>query len=721
MSMKNTLLLSSALCWLIAAPSALAQSAPRSSEDQTIVVTGRAPERDLDFAPAIGSRLGLSNRETPAIVDVLTQNDFQTQGLNNAIDALNAAPGVFAGNDPGAIGLGSLRGFTRGTNFQYDGVRTSTPGSEFRNWDSWSFDRVEVLKGPASVLSGDGALVGTINFVPKQPRLGETGVDVLASYGSHDTWRLAGGFNAPLGEAAAARIDAVASQSDGWIDGANSQTLAVTAAWLWKPTERLSVRLSADHFEDEFSTAYYGTPLVPRAFARRPSDFATTASGLVFDEALRETNFEANDGIVESDSTWLRARVDYKVSEAWSFRNDLSYYDGDRNWQGSDVYTFNSATSLIDRSSTIITHGQEVLFDRATFSYDGELGGRRNRFTVGAEATLTGFDSKRRFGTTTSVDAFNPDRGLFPTADTPAVFGTRQQVRADVDTIAIFAEDAFNVTPDLILVGGARYDQIELDRSILNVTSGALTTYANTYEPFSWRLGAVYSVRPSTQLFAQYSSAVVPVSGLLFISAANSRFDLTTGENIEAGVKTDLFGERVQLTASIYHIRQDDIITRDPSNPNVSIQGGSQTSTGFETSVSAALTDTLQLDIGAAFLNAEFDELLEAGGANRSGNVPTNTPEQLVDFALTWSPTSVPLSFFGAVRYNGEFFMDNANTVRIAPATLFDAGVTWRTGVADISFRGRNLTDELHAGTGFGNQVELGAPRSVELTVTRSF
>lgn len=719
----RTSLLAIAAC-LIATP-ALAEEGDNRSENRndrdTIIVTGRAPEADLDFAPAIGSRLGLTNRETPAIVDVLTQNDFQVQGLNNAIDALNAAPGVFAGNDPGAIGLGSLRGFTRGTNFQYDGVRTSTPGSEFRNWDSWSFERVEVLKGPASVLAGDGALVGTINFVPKQPRLGETSADVLGSFGSYDTWRLAGGLNVPLGETSAARIDAVASQSDGWVNGAGSKTFAITGAYLWQPTDRFSIRLSVDHFEDEFTTAYYGTPLVPRAIARQPNNFATTASGLVFDEALRKVNYEVNDGIVESDSTWLRARIDYDVSDSWSFRNDFSYFTGDRNWQGSDVYTFNTTTNLVDRSSTIITHDQDVVFDRATLAYDGNIGGLRNRFTIGGELSLTGFDSKRRFGNTTSVDPYNPVRGLFPTTDTPAVFGTRQQVRADVDTISVFAEDALNVTSDLILVGGVRYDRIKLDRSIFNVTSGATTAYANTYEPFSWRLGAVYSVRPSTQLFVQYSSAVVPVSGLLFISAANSAFDLTKGKSVEAGVKTDLFGDRVQLTMSVYHIRQDNILTRDPNNVNVTIQGGSQTSTGFETSISAALTDTLQLSLGAAILDAKFDKLIEAGGANRSGNRPTNTPEQLADLTLAWSPKSVPLSIFGAVRYNGKFFMDNANTVRIAPVTLFDAGVTWRAGFANISLRGRNLTDRLYGGTGFGNQVELGAPRSVELSISRRF
>lgn len=720
--MKNTLLLSSALCWLIAAPSALAQSASRSSADETIVVTGqRAPQRDLDFETDAGSRTGLTNRETPAIVDVLTQADFQNQGLSSAIDALNAAPGVFAGNDPGAIGLGSLRGFTRGTNFQYDGVRTSTPGSEFRNWDSWSFERIEVLKGPASVLSGDGALVGTINFVPKQPRLGQSGAEALVSYGSFDTWRLAGGVNAPLGETAAARFDIVGSQSSGWITDNDSITFAATGAVLWKPTNDLTLRFSVDHFEDEFAAAYYGVPLVPRAFARDPSDVATGPGGLVFDNAMREVNYDVNDGVVDSNSTWLRARVDYTLSGAWSLRNDFSYFDGDRSWTSSDVYSFNAGTGLVDRTTTLITHGQGVVFDRATLSYDGPLAGRRNRFTIGAEAMLTGFDSKRRFGATTSVDPLNPARGVFPTTDTPADFGTRQQVRADVDNYAVFAEDAYNVTPDLILVGSVRLDQIELSRSITNVTSGAVTPYANTYEPFNWRIGAVYSVLPQTQLFAQYSSAALPVSGFLFISAANSRFDLTTGESFEAGVKSDIWGDRVQVTASVFHIRQEDILTRDPANPAVSIQGGSQVSTGIEASISASLTDELQLDLGAAFLHAEFDELLEAGGANRSGNLPSNTPEQLVDLTATWSPAGTPFSVFGAVRYTDEFFTDNANTIRVAPVTLIDAGVTWRTPFADISVRGRNLTDEVYANLGFGSQIELGAPRSVELTLTRSF
>lgn len=701
-----------------AAQSAFAQD---NSKADTVVITGQAEGRDLNQKVETGSQLGLSNREIPAIVDVLTQTDLQLQGLDSAIDALNGAPGVFAGNNPGAIGLGSMRGFTRGTNFQFDSVRTSTPGSEFRNWDSWTFERIEVLKGPGSVVAGDGALVGTVNFVPRRPVLGKQTIDLLGSYGSFNTARLAAGVNAPLGDAAAARIDVVGSQTDGWIDDTDSSTFAANGSLLFKPSDQMSLVLSIDHFEDDFNTAYYGTPLVPRAFARNPTDVATGPGDLVLDAAMSEVNFEVNDGNVSSDSTWYRARFDYALSDGWKFRNDLSYFDGFRNWVGADTYAFNTGTNLIDRFTSRITHDQQVLFDRAQLSYDGPLFGNRNRFTIGAEAMITDFATLRRFGSATSVDPFNPVRGTFPTPDTPANFGTRQQVEANIDNYAIFVEDAYNLTADLLLVGGLRFDQIELSRSIENVTTSAVTAYGNTYEPTNWRIGAVYNLQPETQLFAQYSSAVVPVSGFLFISAANSAFSLTTGESYEAGVKSSAFGDKLQFTASAYHIRQEDILTRDPTNPNITIQGGSQTSTGVEASVIASLTEELSLELGAAVLNAEFDELIEAGGADRSGNVPTNTPEQLADLVLTWSPKALPLTVFGAVRYTGEFYTTNSNLYRASDATLLDAGVTWRAGFADISVRGRNLTDELYADLGFTDNVMIGQPRSVEVSIRRSF
>src|SRR5690606_23692556 len=105
----------------------------------------------------VAGRLGLSNRETPAIVDVLTQEELQNQGVRNVIEAMNAAPGLASGTLPGSMGSASMRGFHRAINYLYDGVRMANSDVGVRNWDAWAFERIEVIKGPASVTSGEGA------------------------------------------------------------------------------------------------------------------------------------------------------------------------------------------------------------------------------------------------------------------------------------------------------------------------------------------------------------------------------------------------------------------------------------------------------------------------------------------------------------------------------------------------------------------------------------
>ncbi len=190
----KTSLIAVAAC--LAASPAIAQEAGKPAAKEQIVVTG-----ELEAEAEAAGRLGLTNRETPAIVDILTQDDLQGQGVRNAIEALNAAPGVASGTLPGSMGSVSMRGFHRAVNYLYDGVRMANSDVGVRNWDAWAFERIEVIKGPASVTSGEGALAGAINFVPRKPQLGETSGEMLASYGSFDTVRLAGDVNAPLGEA----------------------------------------------------------------------------------------------------------------------------------------------------------------------------------------------------------------------------------------------------------------------------------------------------------------------------------------------------------------------------------------------------------------------------------------------------------------------------------------------------------------------------------------
>ncbi|MDC4750704.1 TonB-dependent receptor, partial [Acinetobacter baumannii] len=201
---------------------------------------------------------------------------------------------------------------------------------------------------------------------------------------------------------------------------------------------------------------------------------------------------------------------------------------------------------------------------------------------------------------------------------------------------AVFAEDAFNITPDWLIVGGARYERLDVERTVNNVLTDSEQQFNPSFHPFSWRLGTVYNLNPNTQIYGQYSTAVTPVSSLLIISTANGNFDLSKGKSAELGFKSSILDGKLDMIGSIYWIELNDILTRDPNNINLTVQGGRQVSKGAEFTASAAITSQLKANLGLSWVDAEYKELIEAGGANRSGNQPVNVPEKVANASLSY-------------------------------------------------------------------------------------
>lgn len=672
---------------------------------------------------AAASRLGLAREELPLTLDVLSQDDIAAQGLRNAVEIIDAIPGAMAGNLPGQPGVASMRGFSAGAvSYLIDGVRLTSSGFAARNWDSFNFERVEVLKGPASVLYGEGVLAGAINFVPKRPSLDGRSADLLLSYGRWNSARVGIGGNTPLGERTAARGDLSWSRSDGYVDDTGSQTLAFTGGLLYRPDERLELSVSLDYYHDDFDTAYFGAPLLPASVARDPTGLVRNPYGLVVDRSLRERNYNVRDGRMDATSYWLRTRLDYRLGDAWTLTNELSYYDARRRWDNTEDFTYNAATGLLDRTTAKIHHDQSVWNERLTLAYDGDLGGRRHRFAAGVEYSDTNFFNLRRFGFGSPVDPFAPDRGSFP-ADTAANFTDgRSDFTTGVRVAALFAESAFNLTPRWLLVTGARQERISLDRRGVDLDSGDRLRFDRDFEPTSWRVGTVYEVRANTQLYAQYSNAVLPVSTFLTVNARNAQFDLSQGEAAELGLRTSLFDGRARLTAAAYRIVQDDILTRDPLNPSLTVQGGRQSSRGVELTLSAQATQRLRVDASLAALDARFDRLAESGRDLR-GNRPSNVPERTASVNAWYRFDAAPVTLGVGVRHVGDFYTDNANRFRVRSHEVADASIAYDAPSGRYTLRVRNLFDAFYADwSGYSpTQVYLGAPRSVELTYTRSF
>ncbi|WP_375285553.1 TonB-dependent receptor [Sphingomonas sp.] len=690
--------------------------------DDDIVVTGTLPDTQLDTESEVGSRSGLSNREIPATLTVIDQAALLERGARTTVDALNAVPGVVSASLPSIPGVTSIRGFTGDAVSQlFDGVRQPF----MRVFDSWSFERVEVLKGPASILYGEGALAGAINFVPKRPVIGKQFGSGLASYGSFDTLRLAGDVNQPLGERASVRGYASYSRSSGYVDDTDSELFAGTLAVKGELTHGLVADLAVDVTTDDASSAYWGTPLVPREVARDPTDLVRSPNGYVIDRSLRRTNYEFENSSTRSRTVWARSNIAWQISENVRLVNQLDFYDAIRRWRDSERYSYIPESGMLRRDITRIDHDNDIVTERFFASVDTSILGLRSRSTIGVEYSDFNFENPRSFGTAAPAALRDPVRGLFPDLSAIENFagaGNRTVFRTGIVTKAVFAEEALNLTPDLLLVGGLRFDDIELKRRVTDLNANTNQTFGQDYHPFSWRAGVVYGVAEGVELYGQYNRASLSIASLALIGLADTRFRLSTGETAEGGVKATLFDRRLTLTAAGYWIRQNNIVTRDPNNAAISIQGGRQSSRGGEGSASLAIADALRIDAGYAYTDARYDVLREAGG-NRAGNRPPFVSDHVGNLFAIWRRPGDGPSISAGLRAASSYFTDTANTIRVRGYAVADASVGYRLGGFDLDLRVRNLTDSFYATWRGGSvtQLMIAPPRSVDLTLTGRF
>ncbi len=718
---------------------ATASAIPAMAEDRgdpNLIVTGAREVPRLDRTSGTGSRLGLTVMETPATVETLDQTEIQFRGLRTAREAYAEVAGAIAGNVPGNPAVVMMRGFAGSAiSILQDGVRVSTSTVVQRDTNSWHFDRVEVIKGPASVLYGEGALGGVINKVTRKPSFDGDRLDMLLSYGSFDTVMAAGGVNYRLSDTVAVRADASRLRSDSLYDVKNNATRSsgLTGSLLFQPSAYLSILIAVDHYNDRYDSSYQGVPLIPRAFARDASDAVRSTGGLVIDKALRRINYNPRGSYSGANETTLRSRIDWRLGGGWSIGTDLSWYDADRAFLLNDTQTFAAPTAAFPNGSFRRTyqrfyHDHRFWNVRSALANESVIAGLRNRFTLGAEYNHTDFASLRQSAPASRLQAVDPYAPVVGDAPMQNAAYTTGNVNFDstLRSFAVFAEDALNLTPRWLLVGGVRYDGIDLSRTVtdFNVTPNRIQTANPTYHPVSWRIGSTYAVTPDFTLYGQYTTAAVPVSSMLLQSIVNSAFRLTRGSSYEGGFKLSTWGKRLTVTGAAYHIAQNDILTRDPIDPSLTVQGGRQSSRGVELSIDAAASAHLTLGGAFSYVKARYDELIEAGNIDRSGNRPINVPSTTASGHLAYSIPGLPVTASGFVRHVSGFYTDTANSIVVRGRTTIDAAVAWAvTKAATMTLRGRNLTNAVYGEySGYPTtNVYVGAPRSVEVSLSAHF
>ena len=665
---------------------------------------------DLKTATSAGSRLNLNSLETPASVESLTGAQIHARGDRSVQSAVTRTTGISYTGSPGNGGAAySARGFVgEGSVMQlYDGIRMySGAGTVTFPVDDWSVERIDVLRGPASVLYGEGATGAVINVIPKKPFSGEIENHIRMGYGSYDNQQQALDSGGSLTDTLSYRLNINHTQSNGWIDHGDSENVFISAALRWQATDDLAFTLSHDYGDQEPQNDF-GVPLINGRYH----------------QSLRDKNYNVRDAKLHYNDQWTRLNSEWQINDNLSASNELYYLKAQRRWQNAENHAWSESQQTLLRSGYFsIKHEQEQVGDRQTFTLNHDLFGLKSRTLVGADYNRIHFSLHSNSPYTDvntdgqPIDLNNPERGEFE-SDSPY----RDQFTTTTQQVSLFAENRTELTDQLSLVTGVRRDIVHLDRDDFYLDK-ATERSDRSLSANSWKVGLVYELTPDMSVYAQQATSVDGVGGLISLSQKQQNFGLAHARQSEVGFKQMFWDQRGEWTLAAYHIIKKDLLTTDPFNPQITRQVGEQSSKGLEASLDLQLPNRWQLQANASVVRAEYDTFDE-DGVSRKGNRPTEVPRRTANLWLS-KAISDDVNAGAGVRYVDSRYADTANNVELPSYTVVDAIVSWKAlPKTTLGLRLNNLFDRQYAISQYngGQQWIMGEPRSFFVTADYTF
>ncbi len=605
---------------------------------------------------------------TPQSISVIGSEQLEDQQSRTVGEATRYTSGVLGeqfGDDTRNDFI-QIRGFNaQVTGYFLDGLQLVSPGFATFKLEPFNLERIEVLKGPASVLYGGSSLSGIINGVSKRPTdtphgLLESGIDNYGNaYGRFDI----------SGPVSAARDNHLFYRLEGLARGGNTQTaftpddrLAIAPSLTYAPDAATSLTLLGSYQKDRtrgLNFEPYVGSVVPASYGRIPTS--------VFLSDPNIDTFQRNQALIGY-------AIDHRFNDTFAVRQNLRYSDlriNDRTnfGNGYDPNAVNPAVDLARLNFNTTPHLTEFAVDT-----QGEA-----RFRTGpvANVALAGVDYKRfnfadreGFATGPDLNVTAPIYGITPLIPNNNTnnFNTQDQIGEYLQEQARFGK--------FTLVLSGRHDTLI---SVLD-NDAALTTTRSTKDALTGRVGLIYTTDNGVAPYATYATSFEPELGTSIATGTPTLFQPQRGQLTEVGVKYQPIGSNLSFTGALFNLVETNVLTTDPNILFDQVQTGEERSRGFELEAQGSLTDGLK--ILASYTGFQLRDLAD-GNPNFIGKVPTATPQNFGALFLDYTFQNTVLRGFGAgagLRYQGGSFADQANTIGVPAYVLADFAVHYDHG-----------------------------------------
>lgn len=688
------------------------------------------------------SNVGKGNqelRDIPQSVTVMTERLIDDRNLDDFREVLRTTAGVtFQAGETGEEDI-RLRGFSLGQagDIYTDGMRDGT----LYERDTFNNDRIEVLKGSASMLFGKGSTGGIVNQVSKQPFLMDQN-EVTYTLGTGQEHRLTGDFNIRTGENAAFRLNAMAHTADN--HSADQKKLGIAPTYRWGIGTR-----------DEFSVGLYHLEVNGRPLYNHP--WVIVNDRIV--PVLKARNYYGlTSDHLDTSARYATVSHVHRFDHSGELRTQLRHGRFERDLWAS-VVRFDSPAPITDpgqvNGNTLLSRGGKGRIGisdttQLTSDYSGKFnwGGRQHHLLAGLDIYQEDARRNNNF-----VEAgvpggppVRPGTSVGRPNDGAAIGdprGNPQFDTFDARNIGLYVQDLVTITPTVKLLGGVRFDHF----------TASYNTFARAGTPqnpagipalndersenlWSPRIGALYQPNATSSYYVSFGTSY-NTSGDTYQFAVNPNNTTRTGNtppeksrNFELGGKWDLFENRASLGVAAFYSQKYNERNTDPDTAaQQELLSGKRHAAGMEFNLAGRINPKWEVFFNHTWIpDAEIDEsnvqpnpMNPAGGAQRKGDRPGLTPKHSGSLWTTYRVLP-QLRIGGGLNYRGEQQPDGSRSVTADSFVTADL-------MAEYTFSERwslklnvtNVTNKLYADSLYRGFYVPGAERAVQLTAKAMF
>ena len=706
--------------------SALAQQSDTSTavtlKPVIIKEKAEAPE-GKDALRATTTRIGKGKqalRDIPQSVTVVTEKLVDDRNLDTLKDVLHNTAGVtFQAAEGGEEDI-RLRGFSLATSGDIfvDGLRDPA----FYDRDTFNNDRIELLRGSASMLFGRGSTGGAVNQVSKQPRAMDEH-EVSTTVGNFGFRRITGDFNIKTGDDAALRINAMATKADNNGAGSSLDKKGVAATYRFGigTADEFSVGL---YHLDNNNGMNYGLPWI------KPTANASAATTGINNNLDPSAYYGLSSDRNAGEATHLTASHTHRFQDDSELKTTIrkGRYDRDqravtvRNASGAGLDNFSDRT-VLSRSSKLKIQDLNALYLQSDYATKLTAMGLKHDVLAGIDFADEEKNVYRASGATSqpSTLAGTPNDGVS--------FDEGSRVRSlssafTAKNMGIYLQDMVHLTPQWKVLAGLRYDTMNGDYDNISAAGAITSSYQQSIANWSKRFGVLYQPNDLTSYHLSYGTSFNTSADTYSYSALSANTDPEQSRNFEIGAKLDTADKRFTTRVAVFHSTKFNERNTDPdSAATAMLLSGKRHTVGFELDLTGRLTNewevygsymwmpTANIDVAAPTANAGEQE----------GERPSLTP---VHTGTLWSTYQLTPQFrFGAgVNFRSEQAPNrNPGWLAAGYATVDLMGEYKLNERYTLKANITNVTNKLYADALYSGHYVPGSGRNTQLTLNVKF